>query len=93
MEHVQADVVQSQSAVIDAQNQTMALVHLDAIMKVEPIQTIDRVQEVLKDQAHLYEIAIKICKQPDLKEILQSGLRKVQQEMSELRYGRTHKDN
>jgi len=62
-------------------------------MKVEPIQTIDRMQEVLKDQAHLYEVAIKICNQQDLKEILQQGLWKVQKEISELRYGRTIKDN
>jgi len=62
-------------------------------MKVEPIQTVDRMQEVLKDQEHLYEVAIKICKQPDLKEILQRGLWKVQQEIAELRYGRTRQVN
>ena len=61
-------------------------------MKVEPIQTIDRMQEVLNDQIHLYEVAIKICKQPDLKLILQDGLRKAQQELSELRYGRPLKN-
>jgi hypothetical protein len=57
-------------------------------MRVEAIQTIDRLEEVLKDQEHLYEVAIKICRQPDLKEILQNGLKKVQQEISDLRYGR-----
>ena len=57
-------------------------------MRVEAIQTIDRLEEVLKDQEHLYEVAIKICRQPDLKQILQKGLKKVQQEISDLRYGR-----
>jgi hypothetical protein len=57
-------------------------------MRVEAIQTIDRLEEVLKDQEHLYEVAIKICRQPDLKEILQRGLKRVQQEISDLRYGR-----
>ena len=62
-------------------------------MKVEPIQTIDRMQEVLKDQEHLYDVAIKMCKQDDLRIILQEGLWKVQKEISELRYGRTKKTN
>ena len=80
------------SAVTDAQNLITAHAHF-ASMKVEPIQTIDRVQEVLKDQEHLYEVAIKICKQDDLKIILQEGLWKVQKEISELRYGRAKETN
>ena len=78
-------------AAIDAQNLTMAHVHF-AIMKVEPIQTIDRLEEVLKDQINLYEIAIDICKQDNLKMVLQDGLRKVQQELTDLRYGRPRQD-
>lgn len=72
---------------IDAQNLTMGHAHF-VEMKVEPIQTIDRVEEVLRDQIKLYEKAIGFCKQPDLKLILQDGLRKVQQELTDLRYGR-----
>ena len=85
------DVVPSRSAEIDAQNPTMAHVHF-VIMKVEPIQTIDRLEEVLKDQINLYEIAIDICKQDNLKMVLQDGLRKVQQELTDLRYGRPRQD-
>lgn len=62
-------------------------------MKVEPIQTVDRLEEVLRDQIMLYEKAIGFCKQPDLKLILQDGLRKVEQELSDLRYGRTRQVN
>lgn len=79
--------VPSRSAEIDAQNPTMAHVHF-VIMKAEPIQTIDRLEEVLRDQIMLYERAIGFCKQPDLKLILQDGLRKAQQELTDLRYGR-----
>jgi len=61
-------------------------------MKVDPIQTIDRLEEVLKDQINLYEKAIGFCKQDDLKLILQDGLRKVQQELTDLRYGRPRQD-
>jgi hypothetical protein len=57
-------------------------------MKAEPIQTIDRLEEVLRDQIMLYEKAIGFCKQQDLKLILQDGLRKAQQELTDLRYGR-----
>lgn len=63
------------------------------IMKVEPIQTIDRLEGVLKDQIMLYEKAISFCKQPDLKLILQDGLSKVQQELTDLRYGRARQIN
>lgn len=62
-------------------------------MKVEPIQTIDRMEDVLKDQIMLYEKAISFCNQDDLKSLLQDGLRQVQQELSELRYGRTKQVN
>lgn len=85
------DVAPSKFAAIDAQNLIMAHVHF-AIMKVEPIQTIDRLEEVLKDQINLYEIAIDICKQDNLKLVLQDGLRKVQQELTDLRYGRPRQD-
>ena len=57
-------------------------------MKVDPIQTVDRLEEVLSDQINLYEKAIGFCNQADLKLILQDGLRKVQQELTDLRYGR-----
>ena len=61
-------------------------------MKVDPIQTIDRLEEVIRDQINLYEKAIGFCKQPDLKLILQDGLRKAQQELTDLRYGRPRQD-
>lgn len=62
-------------------------------MKVDPIQTIDRLEEVLRDQINLYEKAIGFCNQADLKLILQDGLRKVQQELTDLRYGRPRQDH
>ena len=62
-------------------------------MKVDPIQTIDRLEEVLKDQINLYEKAIGFCKQADLRLILQDGLRKVQQELTDLRYGRPRQNH
>ena len=62
-------------------------------MKVDPIQTIDRLEEVLKDQINLYEKAIGFCNQADLKLILQDGLRKVQQELTDLRYGRPRQNH
>ena len=62
-------------------------------MKVDPIQTVDRLEEVLKDQINLYEKAIGFCNQADLKLILQDGLRKVQQELTDLRYGRPRQDH
>ena len=61
-------------------------------MKVEPIQTVDRLEEVIRDQINLYNVAIGICKQKDLTEVLMLGLRKAKQELSDLRYGRTKKD-
>jgi hypothetical protein len=62
-------------------------------MKVEPIQTVDRMEQLLEDQIKLYEKAISFCNQNDLKEVLNSGLRKVQQELSDLRYGRPRQDH
>ena len=61
-------------------------------MKVEPIQTIDRLEEVLKDQIQSLQI-VDICKQDNLKMVLQDGLRKVQQELTDLRYGRPDRIN
>ena len=57
-------------------------------MKVEPIQTEDRVEEVLKDQIKLYEKAISFCKSKDLKDLLKDSLLELQNQLIEFKDGR-----
>lgn len=57
-------------------------------MNVEPIQTQDRVESVLKEQIQLYKKALSFCNQPQLSKILQDGLIKTQQELIDYRDGR-----
>jgi hypothetical protein len=55
---------------------------------MKPILTEDRVEEVLRDQIKLYEKAIHICKQADLKDILKDSLLALQNQLIELNDGR-----
>ena len=57
-------------------------------MEVEPIQTEDRVEVVLKDQIKLYDKAISICKSKDLRDLLKDSLLKLQNQLIELKDGR-----
>lgn len=57
-------------------------------MKVELIQTKDRVEAVLRDQIKLYEKAISFCKSKGLTDLLKDSLLKLQNQLIELRDGR-----